>query len=1025
MPDWDHSCDLVIVGSGGGGLVAGLAAADAGLKPIILEKQGIVGGSTAMSGGILWLPNNPVMRADGGEDSLEDGLAYMDAVVGDVGPASSLARREMFLTAGSEMVSFLLAKGVQLVRCRGYSDYYPNHKGGNAEGRAIEGVPFDLRELGEWQDKLPPPFSSHYGLVFKTNEIRRLPYFNRAPEAFLVAARVWLRTQLAKLRGQELVANGASLVGQLVKALLADRVPLWLNIGVEELVFDEGRVAGVRIVRDGLPVSIEARKGVLLAAGGFSHNADMRRQYSGNQPNEAQWSGSNLGDTGEMLAAAIALGARTDLMDEAIWSPTPRPELGLSSIALARQRPGAIMVNRAAQRFCNEGNDYIEVGKAMYANDAIPAWLIFDDGYRRRYRATAKDILPSKFPQEWFDNGWVKKASTVEALAGQIGVDPAALAATVKRFNANAAMGLDPDFGRGQSAFNLCWGDPGYKPNGALGPLNRAPYYATEIYPGGRRDLRRRGDQRVRSGPRSRSVTDPRALRRRKHHGHADGSPLSRSGSQYRQHHCVRLRGCSPRRRASHEGKGPIMRAMSVIGGPRRRVAAVAAAACIVALASCSSSSKSSSSSTSSGPGSSSSATPATSGGSGGGFTASQIQWATNFLGSKPGAADPSLSPVVFGWVNPQGGTLSFPENTSAMQATVDFINKDLGGIDGHPLVAHTCFATAASDSLKCGEQMANDGAVKAIVSAEFELDNQAFYNAIQGKKPYLNGQLVFPIDYTTPNVYSYYPTTNASSIESIYIAQNILHAKRMIVIRTDNPAGLAAFQGLAGVAKASNLDTVQVPVPEPGTDPQYTAAISAVNPKPGDVILMYITAIGGVSVYDALQSLHLTNLPVIGGELMLLPPMPGHLKDLGLKDAVYPNNWYFPVNGYSELIPTPNSNGADVYVAMMHQFAPKANIHGAATTAFGDTMAIAKLLTEAGGPAASSGQVGQEMKDFTGTAPLNAAPEGCGALKSEPNACYFTFGLEQRLNGQWVSVADGYNGKAVNLLPLLQKTSR
>ncbi|MDA8048168.1 MAG: FAD-binding protein [Actinomycetota bacterium] len=484
VSNWDESFDLVIVGSGGGGLVAGLAAADAGLRPVILEKQGIVGGSTAMSGGIIWLPNNPLMKADGVEDSFEDGLAYLEAVVGDIGPASSLERREMFLSAGSDMIQLLLDKGLRLVRCPGYSDYYPNHKGGNADGRSLEGVPFDLRELGEWHDKLPPAFSSYYGLVFKTNEIRLLPYFNRAPAAFAVAARSWLRTKLARARHQELVANGASLVGQLLKAVLANRIPLWLNATFDDLVVEEGAVTGVRIMRDGSPVFIQARKGVLLSAGGFSRSAEMRREYSGHQPNEAQWSLSNPGDTGEVLSAAMRLGARVDLMDEAIWNPNPAPEFGLSSIALARSRPGAILVNQAGLRFCNEANDYIEVGRAMYANDAVPAWLIFDDGYRRRYRNTAKDYLPTKFPQEWLDRGLLKKADSLGSLAQAIGVDPGALTATVKRFNDKAALGLDPEFGRGQSAFNLCWGDPGYKPNGALGPLDRAPFYATKIFPG-------------------------------------------------------------------------------------------------------------------------------------------------------------------------------------------------------------------------------------------------------------------------------------------------------------------------------------------------------------------------------------------------------------------------------------------------------------------------------------------------------------------------------------------------------------
>lgn len=481
MNAWDEAADLVIVGSGGGALVAALAAAERGLRPIVVEKQAMLGGSTAMSGGVIWVPNNPLMRSEGVADSHADGLAYLADVVGDVGPASTPERREMFLTAGSEMISFLQRKGVQLIRCPGYSDYYPNNEGGNAEGRSIEPVPFDASELGDWQNKIMPGMAKAIGLVVKTNEMRSIQYFNRAPRAFAVAARVWLRTTLARWRGQQLLTNGSSLIAQLVKALLGHQVPIWTNAAFEDLIVEDGRVVGVRATKDGAPVLIEARKGVLLAAGGFGHNAAMRRKYSGDQPNEAQWSVANPGDTGEVLEAAIRLGAKTDLMDEAWWYPFPSRATGMSTLNQARQRPGSIFVNAAGQRFCNEANSYVEVGKAMYAHDAVPAWLIFDDAHRRRYALTGR--RPGRLPAEWIDQGLVKKADTIEELARKIGIDAKALTATIDRFNANAAQGLDPDFGRGQSAYNACLGDPGYKPNPALGPLTKAPFYATEMYP--------------------------------------------------------------------------------------------------------------------------------------------------------------------------------------------------------------------------------------------------------------------------------------------------------------------------------------------------------------------------------------------------------------------------------------------------------------------------------------------------------------------------------------------------------------
>ncbi|HZU47988.1 MAG TPA: FAD-binding protein [Mycobacterium sp.] len=485
---WDESVDLLIAGSGGGGMVAGLAALDSGLQPLIVEKQALLGGSTGLSGGIVWLPNNPVMRLEGIADSHEDGLAYLADVVGDIGAASSLARREMFLTAGYEMMNFLLRKGIRLERCVGWSDYYPNHKGGNEVGRAVEGVPFDAAQLGEWRDKVQPPLAKNYGFVVKTNELRSVQYFNRAPRAFAVASRVFLRTTAARVRRRTILTNGASLIAQMLKALidLSDGTPpVWTNTAMDDLVVEDGRVVGARVVRDGSALNVAARKGVLLAAGGFGHNADMRRRYSGDQPNEARWSIANAGDTGEVLQTAMRLGAKTDLLDEAWWLPSVFISDGgavAGSLGVGRQRPGAIYVDSTGRRFCNESNSYVEVGKAMYANKAVPCWMVFDDGYVRRYVAGANP-LKRRLPPELIERGHVKRGDTIGALAREIDVPADRLAQTIERFNRFAAKGLDPDFGRGQSAYNDCLGDPGYRPNASIGPLDRAPYYATKVYP--------------------------------------------------------------------------------------------------------------------------------------------------------------------------------------------------------------------------------------------------------------------------------------------------------------------------------------------------------------------------------------------------------------------------------------------------------------------------------------------------------------------------------------------------------------
>jgi 3-oxosteroid 1-dehydrogenase len=487
--EWDHSVDLLIAGSGGGGMAAALAAVDSGIEPLVIEKQALVGGSTGLSGGMVWLPDNPLMRADGIPDSHEDGLAYFDDVVGDIGQPSSPARREMFLTAGYEMVNFLMRKGVRLVRCPGWSDYYPNHKGGNEAGRAIEGVPYDAAALGTWSGKVQPSMAKSYGgFVLKTNELRAVQYFNRSPRAFAVATRVFARTRAARLRRQELLTNGASLIGQILKALidLRGEPPIWTDTAMQDLIVEDGHVVGARIVRDGKPLNVEARKGVLLAAGGFSRNADMRRRYGGDQPNDARWSIANAGDTGEVLETAMRLGAKTDLLDEAWWLPSIFIADGgdaARALGSGRQRPGAIYVDDTGRRFCNESNSYVEVGKAMYANKAVPCWMVFDEGYIHRYVSGANPFKKRSLPQELIERGAVLRGNTIADLARQMEVPPGALEQTVKRFNGFATKGLDPDFGRGQSAYNDCLGDPGYRTNAALGPLDRAPYYATRVVP--------------------------------------------------------------------------------------------------------------------------------------------------------------------------------------------------------------------------------------------------------------------------------------------------------------------------------------------------------------------------------------------------------------------------------------------------------------------------------------------------------------------------------------------------------------
>jgi 3-oxosteroid 1-dehydrogenase len=348
-------------------------------------------------------------------------------------------------------------------------------------------VPYDAHELGDWSDKLQPGLAKSLGMAVMTNEARSLSHYNRSVRAFATSARVVMRTVTARARGQDLLTNGASLIAQMLKIGLDRGVTVWTEAPLDDLLVEDGRVVGVRATRPGEPVTIRARRGVLLSAGGFAHNAEMRGQYGGDQPNRAKWSIANPGDTGEALATAMRLGAKTDLMDEAWWLPVPRTgRFGQSTLDQARQRPRTIYVDAAGRRFVNESNSYMEVGKAMYARDrtsrAVPCWLIFDDRYRKRYAHLR--TRPGRFPRELFKSGRLKQAWTLDDLARTCGIDAAGLSETVERFNGFAAKGQDPDYGRGESAYNRCLGDPNHNVHPCLGPIDEPPYYAVEVVPG-------------------------------------------------------------------------------------------------------------------------------------------------------------------------------------------------------------------------------------------------------------------------------------------------------------------------------------------------------------------------------------------------------------------------------------------------------------------------------------------------------------------------------------------------------------
>jgi 3-oxosteroid 1-dehydrogenase len=478
----DINKKVIVVGSGSAALTAALAAKEAGLDPTVVESQGKVGGSTAMSGGGMWIPNNPLMLRAGVHDSYEDAKKYMDKCIGDVGPASSPGRREVYLREGPRMVEWLSNLGVRFIYGMGYSDYYPEIPGGSVKGRCVEPDFFDLKKLGPWKDKINvlAPFAMH------TLDGTQIAISFRSIHAFLhTARRIGIDVIGSQLIGKKLVGLGGALTGQLLYLLLQRSVPIWTNCPMIELIQDGDAVTGVVVEKEGKRMMLPA-KAVILAAGGFAHNNEMRQKYHPH-PITTDWTVANPGDLGDAIRAGIAVGAATALMDDAWWGPVFLDNKGTSQWMLwERSNPFSIMVDKSGKRFMNESASYVDCGHWQYERNqnvpAIPAFLIIDAHHRKYYPFGL--TLPAITPKSYFTSGMMVKANTIAGLAEACGIDPLGLEETVQRFNRFAEDGKDPDFHRGDSAYDWVYSDPKLKPNPNLAPLTKPPFYAVRVWPG-------------------------------------------------------------------------------------------------------------------------------------------------------------------------------------------------------------------------------------------------------------------------------------------------------------------------------------------------------------------------------------------------------------------------------------------------------------------------------------------------------------------------------------------------------------
>ena len=478
MSDWDETVDFLIVGSGGGSMCAALACVDHGLRPLILEKEDLVGGSTAMSGGIIWVPGNTLMAEAGVADSPEQGLKYLQSLVPDQ-PGSTLARKQAYVNTGPKMIDWLRGKGIPMVYCQGWSDYYDEKPGGQPQGRSLGMALFDVRKLGSWRDKLRRNFLR---IPVQGVEGHHLILATRTIKGFLTAIKVGARIAKIKLLGTEYAGSGAAIQGWMLYTALKAGIDIRTECPVVDLVVENGRVAGVIARQNGKEIRIEARKGVLINAGGFARNAEMRKLF-GPQPSFTEWTASNPGDTGEMLQTVMKLGAATHGLHRAIWtiaSRQPNGNLGVHANELAK--PHLILVDKNGKRFTNESCSYMETGQNIYAAGAVPCWAIMDSRHRAHYSWA---LTPPRYtPSEWLSSGYMKKAATIEELAEKCGIDKAGLHATVDRFNGFVKAGRDEDFHRGERAYDRYFGDPTHKPSPTLGTVSEGPFYAVELYPG-------------------------------------------------------------------------------------------------------------------------------------------------------------------------------------------------------------------------------------------------------------------------------------------------------------------------------------------------------------------------------------------------------------------------------------------------------------------------------------------------------------------------------------------------------------
>ncbi len=499
---WDHSVDVLVVGSGNGGLTAALCCYEMGTEDVlVIEKSNFFGGTSSVSGGGVWVPCNRYAKAAGAEDSLENAKTYLDNCL----PEGQVPEHmiDTYLENAPQMVDFLHERTqVRYVTLEHYPDYYTNLEGSMPGHRSMEPETINADALGkEFRQLRRTHPMMHLGGLIGFTQVEAALLVGQMPGWFSTAMKMVLGYifdlpwRLFGDRYARRLATGCAGVARLRVSMQDRDMPLWLNTAMKELITDDtGRVIGAVVEKEGQLQRVEARKAVVLAAGGFEHNQEMREQYLP-KPTNHNWSAGVQENTGDAIREGLRLGAKMHMLDSAWWVNTisvPGEAIPRLSI-MEKSYPGSIVVNPAGERFSNESQNYMAYTletfeKHSEENPCVPSWQIFDANFRATY--FVGPMYNSKMRPDWAlpgsyqDSGFLTIASSIRELAEKVGIDPDGLEATVERFNGYAETGKDLELERGDSVYDRYYGDPRVEPNPCLGPVIKPPFYAMRIDPG-------------------------------------------------------------------------------------------------------------------------------------------------------------------------------------------------------------------------------------------------------------------------------------------------------------------------------------------------------------------------------------------------------------------------------------------------------------------------------------------------------------------------------------------------------------